>query len=154
MRARDVLRSVPLLVWVVLVLAPAFAVLHATAPDVLSRLTREDGVVEYGQALGFAVAGALFLARFVHRRGRDPWSLLLGAGLVVVAGGESSWGQRIFGIDTPGSLEGRNVQNELNLHNLDGIHQNVRALGMVVLITLFVLIPLGRQVLPLVRDVE
>ena len=39
--------------------------------------------------------------------------------LFVAAGEEVSWGQRVFGIETPDAFVDDNRQDELNLHNLD-----------------------------------
>lgn len=123
-------------------LAAVPAILYATSRPTLDRLTIEDGFIESIQALAFALGGLLFVWRAVRRRGRDLWSLLLGLGLLMIAGEEISWGQRLFGIETPAGLEARNVQGEFNLHNIEGLHQNVRALGLVVIVSLFVLVPL------------
>jgi len=44
--------------------------------------------------------------------------VLFGIFFLFVAGEEISWGQRIFGLETPEVLQNHNVQGELNLHNL------------------------------------
>ena len=44
--------------------------------------------------------------------------MLLGAGLLFVAGEEVSWGQRILGFEGPERLVEANIQSEANLHNL------------------------------------
>ena len=57
---------------------------------------------------------------------RRRWQLAaLGLGLVllVAAGEEISWGQRLFDLDTPNVLIDGNRQDELNLHNVDGLQQ-------------------------------
>jgi hypothetical protein len=41
--------------------------------------------------------------------------------LLVAAGEEISWGQRLFELDTPPALVDGNRQDELNLHNVDGL---------------------------------
>ena len=87
---------------------------------------REDGPVEWGQVLGFAVAcfvaGAL-ARRLIEKRRTLP-GLLFGTvalGLFVIVGEEISWGQRILGVATPGGLSDVNTQDELNLHNIRGV---------------------------------
>jgi hypothetical protein len=102
--------------------------------------TREDGPVENLQALLYAFGGLFFLAvAFRHRR--NPWAWLLAVGLLFCAGEEVSWGQRVFGFGTPSGLEGVNIQNEANLHNIENIHGNVRTYGFMALGALFVILP-------------
>jgi hypothetical protein len=55
---------------------------------------------------------------------------------------EINWGQRIFNIATPEILRSVNVQQEINLHNLDGLHQRQTAV-MVLIGTYGVLSPLA-----------
>ena len=92
-------------------------------------LTLEDGVFENLTAL-FYVTGSLFcLIGFVatRRRGPSPGKyLLLGwAALLFVFGMEEiSWGQRVFGLETPEFLASRNLQDETNLHNLNSVFAN------------------------------
>ena len=45
--------------------------------------------------------------------------LLLAILMFLAAGEELSWGQRIFGAKTPAWFADRNIQKEINLHNLD-----------------------------------
>src|SRR5688500_9926839 len=144
MGVRSLLRGAPWGMYVLLVLAPVAAVVHVAAPSLLERVAQEDGPIEYLQALAMLGGAILFFAVARRRRGRDAWALLFGVGLLLVAGEEISWGQRLFGISTPEGLESRNVQGEFNLHNVEGIHQNVRALGMMVIVTLFIIVPLAR----------
>src|SRR5262245_22742090 len=81
----------------------------------------EDGPAENTQFV-FLVAAAVVAALIVRRTWRtDPLLAMvyamLAAGLVVVAGEEISWGQRLLGIETPPSFAEENIQGELNLHN-------------------------------------
>lgn len=83
----------------------------------------EDRFAENLQFLAFAAAGVFALWTSARvRRGPDRFAanafLLLGLALLWVAGEEISWGQRIFGIATPESLEEINRQSELNIHNI------------------------------------
>jgi hypothetical protein len=43
--------------------------------------------------------------------------------LLFAAGEEVSWGQRLFDLETPQVLVDGNRQDELNLHNVDGLQQ-------------------------------
>ena len=92
-------------------------------------LTQEDGVFETLTAV-FYVTGSLFcLIGFIATRRRGPSLgkyLLLGwAALFFLFGMEEiSWGQRVFGLETPEFLASRNLQDEINLHNLNSVYAN------------------------------
>jgi hypothetical protein len=90
------------------------------------RWTQEDGPIEWVSFAGFLLAGGLALVAATHLR-PTPRSALaaaaLGLVLLVAAGEEISWGQRIFELDTPAVLVDGNRQDELNLHNVDGLQQ-------------------------------
>ena len=69
-------------------------------------LVREDGPVECATSLAYLGAGcvAWLVARGLRRRGeRALWALwsLLALALVLVCLEEISWGQRLFGVQTP-----------------------------------------------------
>ena len=134
-------------------LAPLLWVLHLTSPGRLADLTVEDGVIEYLQAACYLVAAVAFAYVAIRCGRRSPWAWLLALGTFLVAGEEISWGQRIFGISTPESFESSNVQGELNLHNLEGVHGSIRALGMIVIVGLFIAIPVAVRVVPALRRV-
>jgi hypothetical protein len=110
--------------------------------DLLEDLTAEDGLFEYAQAVFFLVAGLAFLVGWARSRFRNLFALGLGLMLLVVAGEEISWGQRLFGVETPDSLASANVQGETNIHNLDHIHQSVRAVALVFILFVIVALPL------------
>jgi hypothetical protein len=50
-------------------------------------------------------------------------AVALGGLLFVAAGEEISWGQRLLGIETPSVLVDGNRQDELNLHNVEGLQE-------------------------------
>ena len=66
---------------------------------------------------------------------------------------EISWGQRIFGIDTPDFLVSRNLQKETNLHNLDseGINRLFASMVFAVGVILPTLILLNQRLNSLIR---
>jgi hypothetical protein len=77
----------------------------------------EDGLFENLTAAAFIAASMCFLGAFSRSRN---WLLLLFAFVFFVGFGEEiSWGQRIFGFDTPGPVAAVNVQEEFNLHNIE-----------------------------------
>lgn len=144
------LRTMSLVFVITLVLAPVLALLHVTEPDLLADLTYEDGVVEYLQAflyLGAAIAFAIV----AWRTRAKSWETLLAVGMFFIAGEEISWGQRILGISTPASLEERNVQGEFNLHNIEGVHGSIRAVGLMVVIVMWIVVPLAHRWMPAAR---
>jgi hypothetical protein len=85
-------------------------------------MVREDGPVEYATSAAYLGAGVIagIVARGLQRRGERALAVLwVGLALLLVLAGleEISWGQRLFGVQTP-DLFASNVQNEMNLHNL------------------------------------
>ena len=92
-------------------------------------LTLEDGIFENLTAV-FYVSGSLFclIGLFASHR-RSPrlvkYSMLGWAALFFFLGMEEiSWGQRLFGLETPEFLASRNLQNETNLHNFSSVYLN------------------------------
>lgn len=91
--------------------------------DQMGRINFEDGVIEDGQFIFLLLASvtgfALFARGLPNGARRFMW---LGLGLLffAMAGEEISWGQRIFGFETPKAMETINVQREFNLHNMMG----------------------------------
>jgi hypothetical protein len=99
--------------------------------------TREDGPVEYATFACFLVASALVLVVALRvRPARRP--MLAAAALCVVlfaaAGEELSWGQRLLDVETPEALVDGNAQDELNLHNIEGLQDKavIAQLGIAV----------------------
>ena len=84
----------------------------------------EDGPVEMAGALGLGATSAVFFFaaarawRSPEWRLRAPAFAALGLLFFLGAGEEVSWGQRIFGWQTPEELAQVNVQQETNLHTL------------------------------------
>ena len=88
---------------------------------------REDGVIESITAILFFVSAIGFFvvmakSEFLKERGTRSayvitlaWALLM----VIFAGEEISWGQRIFLLETPEILREINKQQELNIHNIE-----------------------------------
>lgn len=116
-----------------LLIAAAYCVFFLPR-DTVYRLGREDGLFEdltavcfFGTSLLFAVAywrsrgaGNDFL---VFRTKRNVFFLLLALLFFFGGGEEISWGQRIFGWETPETFQKANLQRETNLHNLVILHR-------------------------------
>ena len=101
----------------------AIAVVHNLDLDVHRALVIEDGWIEYLTAVYLLAAGiALFGASWVESN-RIPRILLLigGVAMLVGAGEEISWGQRIFDYATPDFLADMNRQGEFNVHNIPSV---------------------------------
>lgn len=76
--------------------------------------------VAWFAALVLAIVVTIRLARSGDRMLTILYSILVMA-LFFIVGEEISWGQRVFGLDTPDFLEGANRQRELNVHNIFGV---------------------------------
>lgn len=93
------------------------------SPEQLQFINREDGLLETGSALVLLLAAGVAL-RVSLRRGLPArlrnWHVVLGLLFFVMFGEEISWGQRLFGFDTPEAMRNINVQGEVNMHNMFG----------------------------------
>lgn len=67
-------------------------------------------------AVGIWRRRALFPARWL-----GWWTALVGLGSFYYAGEEISWGQHVFGWETPEFIAAHNRQDETNFHNLAGL---------------------------------
>jgi hypothetical protein len=89
-------------------------------------LNGEDGFVEVSTAL-LAIVGGCYGIGFVRRLRRQQvpryvptFFALFSCGLLLVGFEEISWGQHLFGFETPDFYRTLNAQGELNLHNIKG----------------------------------
>ena len=88
----------------------------------------EDRYFENIGAISLFIAAGIsfytfYLVRKAHQTEKVFWGkqlVYLGMALLYFFGGgeEISWGQRIFGIETPEALMETNTQEEINIHNL------------------------------------
>lgn len=93
-------------------------------------LMKEDGAFETAAAACWLLCAVIFFFLYIADRSGNDFMLfktrrniflLLLAGLFFAGFGEEiSWGQRIFGLQTPDPLKEINEQCELNIHNLAG----------------------------------
>ena len=105
-----------------------FILPYILSPETLAPYVYEDSITEYGQALFFFLAAVFFLITFFISDTRNEFwfiktqsnfiFLWLALILLFGAGEEISWGQRIFGFETPEALKEINVQDEFTLHNI------------------------------------
>ena len=118
----------PAVYLVLLIYIPFTYTVLAMGSRIIAALVPEDHFFEIIGASSLLVTSLLFLYGFrVARKilGKTWISLIkqlvyLGLALLFFfgAGEEISWGQRIFGFETPQTLAQVNKQDELNLHNL------------------------------------
>lgn len=85
--------------------------------------TREDMLVEWLTVLGLLAGSFVCFSRAFRVGASRGWMFLLtalGLGLMLflAAGEEISWGQRLFGIESPDYFKENNTQQETNFHNL------------------------------------
>ncbi len=116
------------LVWILL----SYSIVFIFDIEEVRSLTREDGFVEYVGAALFLMASVAFF--LLYRRSRqismfakisfkgNIFYLLLGLAFLFVCLEEISWGQRIFGFQTPEGIREINAQSEFNIHNLTLFH--------------------------------
>ena len=113
-------------------------------------LTREDGLLEWLQVLGFAAGAAVALlsVRLLLRRGDTAVAALyalFALGCIFFAGEEISWGQRLLGLETPEGLRGVNYQEEITAHNVVGVRAALKLLVLVLTVYAIVGAPLVRR---------
>jgi len=125
-------------------------------------LIREEHPIEALGAVSLLAAGIACLVLWRSVAGNARWPLLRRLSLLALAalfifgfGEEISWGQRIFGIAPPESLETANRQEELNLHNLEVFSGSLNPDGLFqlfwlvvgIIVPLAALVPRARRLL-------
>ncbi|WP_420417335.1 hypothetical protein [Pacificispira sp.] len=133
----------PILFWSCIAVSPVFLLSHhGLLPDLLFA---EDGPMEYLTVLLLVVSAAFAGLAARHPTLPKPDRILLWVfvgGMLFLALEEISWGQRIFGIETPEALKESNVQGEINLHNLTvGWNEVVRMILACILSAVLLLLP-------------
>lgn len=108
-------------------IAIAFGLIQLLFPEFATLLVRKESWPFFRNAIfvkcAFEIIGLIMFARIAaHYLKKRQWlpgvvAILVALVLFVMAGEELSWGQRIFGWDTPDSISAGNAQNETNLHN-------------------------------------
>lgn len=107
---------------IAVIFAIGFALVYMNVVS-FEKYTREDGIVEWLTVLGLLLGSFTCFERAIRLRQSRHWlflltSVLFGIVLFFGAGEEISWGQRIFGIESPDYFKEKNLQGETNLHNL------------------------------------
>lgn len=102
---------------VIVVMACSYGLYLFLSDAAVSQIGDEDQLFENLTALFFLGAAYFFAKSFLA--GRNAWFLLLAIVFFVGSGEEISWGQRIFGFQTPEAISRINVQHEFSLHNIE-----------------------------------
>jgi len=86
----------------------------------LSPLYVEDGFFEFASALCALLASALLFGSMKYKKDKRTRIILMAVSMFFFFFGmeEISWGQRIFGWNTPDLLKDINAQQEMNVHNI------------------------------------
>lgn len=105
--------------WAVfLAITGAYLIAAVYFPIVFVWATYEDLYGEWGQTYAF-VAAFLLSLQLARSSSRYRWFFAALAAVCFYAFMEEiSWGQRIFGIESPGFFKRYNLQRETNIHNL------------------------------------
>jgi hypothetical protein len=114
-------------VFVPVFLMAGLLVISLARPGAYGALTREDGLIEYATAVCYFVAflAGLLLTRRVLAKADWPFTVLYGCmavAFLVACLEEISWGQRIFQIEASSFFREQNIQREIGIHNLQGLH--------------------------------
>lgn len=96
---------------------------HANPPFFTEVYVLEDGLIEWLTVVALVASATLMLRRAWVLKGERSslfvfTTVMAAAVFLFGAGEEISWGQRIFGIETPEWFAENNKQRETNLHNL------------------------------------
>ncbi len=100
------------------VIAAAYTLMAFKYPVAYIWATYEDLIGEWAQTFFFLAAAVLSIVAAIRNRRYAWFFALLAFACSYVFLEEISWGQRIFGFDTPEFLKARNLQGEANVHNL------------------------------------
>jgi hypothetical protein len=101
----------------------SFSFINVINPSVYESVVKEDGFLENIQVIFYFTAAVVSLIcslKFFNKFKKPEaiFFLLLFISLFFIAGEEISWGQRIFGIETPENYARMNLQEETTIHNL------------------------------------
>lgn len=92
----------------------------------------EDRLVEWLTFIFFLLSAIItfYTIKYRDKTWKDLYYLIvMGSFLLLCAGEEISWGQRIFGFRTPLKIANINDQNEFNLHNIS--YEHIHPYGIV-----------------------
>ncbi len=118
-----------------------FISLYYIDPMYLRSLRYEDGLLENIEVGLLLFSSGMFVYLAARRSPSWLWYALFGVFFFFMAGEEISWGQRIFSLALPDLFLKYNVQNEITIHNLNGLHQYSQELGSLLVIIVCCTVP-------------
>lgn len=99
-----------------------FAAIYDHSEAAYLHVLREDGPAEWATAIMAWLAGLLALYHTLRTwqttRTINWFALVFGVACLLIGFEEISWGQRLFGIETPTGIARYNTKDETNLHNM------------------------------------
>jgi hypothetical protein len=111
----------------------------------------EDGFIEWLTVIGLLIGAVVSFTRakrLYNIRGFlfSLFTISLGILMIIAAGEEISWGQRIFGIESSQYFQENNAQGEINLHNLvvGGVRVNTLVFSLILtscLVVFMIIVP-------------
>lgn len=102
-------------------------IIHSWPMDYFLQIVKEDRQIEYAQFFTVIIAGVLagqtsiFWRKISQHFSHWLFFALISMVLLFIGLDEISFGQRLFGIETPDAIAQRNFQEEITVHNLDGV---------------------------------
>ena len=119
------------------IIAASGVVAALMGKEAYKMLTSEDKIVETLQVICWIISFVLtiIVVKKSAAAGEILVSVLFGvlaAGIIFMIGEEISWGQRLFGWETPESYAAINKQEETNLHNIHGVGFTFKWLHMII----------------------
>lgn len=124
MFTKRIIRYIEIIAFLLITVIAAYGFYIAgTGQEAFMHWLREDGFVENMTVLFLLVSSGIAIYRSVGYFKQKQLKAVVTWGVLAflfffAAGEEISWGQRIFGIETPEFFKERNLQEETNLHNL------------------------------------
>ncbi len=119
------------------VIAASGAVAALMGKPAYKMLTGEDKIAETLQVICWIISFVLTIliikkSARANEKGVAVLFGILAVGIIFMIGEEISWGQRLFGWETPESYASINKQEETNLHNIHGVGFTFKWLHMIV----------------------
>jgi uncharacterized membrane protein len=137
-----------------------FAAIYDSGVENYLHVLREDGPAEWATAIMAWLAGLLALyytLRTWQTTHTINWfALLFGIGCLLIGFEEISWGQRLFGIETPTGIARYNTKDETNLHNMFPFLTGVktRYISSVLVFIYGIILPLLSLAAPIRRTLD
>ncbi len=121
-------------------------VLYYFFPVAYLHLIFEDSVGENVTAIGYLIAAAVMVFALVQNRNKSKiFTVLIALFFIFMGLEEISYGQRIFGFETPENMYLVNAQREFNFHNLSFVANLNIALTWAIILWVFLLPVLIRK---------